>query len=590
MTNDFTITIHAGKHRSKNDKLQELVDEHLRRTFDSPGPPPLSASFECPTNPHPSTAALPTCPETCEICQEHYLPKPFLEKVYMRRVLKFHSDDEARSSAQSFVASTSLSLGLVRQKLDNYGDIVLKRWKRASIPRRAALVRKAIPEAYSQNFAGVRMMYDNQRRVSGLFPNSMSLKDFTPRVLQKLEQAQIGDRKAYLLPYLDVQTLSEDPMNLLAILHYRSHSTSADWALLDCEILRINWNFIQDHHVYNPHCVIMYGKHYGRLIPWNKDSAHKQNIIGYPRAAAILEAQSELATFLLNMISLILDTGVQDSSMGRVQWDLLADVDFQWQRSSGSLTRRLDTYRAAPVYDIRAIVRTLEGRAEAMADELHSLQSDPLYLRNRLRHFQNTVLHDTLTEEEQQSQAITITLGYVGWATLFRIATTYTAYTLSIQQRYEGQIQVGKPLPEEYAAALVLLRTHLTNMFQGQMLDLNILQAVSKTFQDQQSNYDADGNMVCEFAGEELFQKHPLLHNVIELQHSHPYSFGSTYNLAFIDYLINRESGKERVDDVFAAHISNMMVVDDVLTCDPIPQTSARYTTDQRGPSQTRCE
>ena len=50
----------------------------------------------------------------------------------------------------------------------------------------------------------------------------------------------------------------------------------------------------------------MYGPQYGQLSPWVADLAHRSDIIGFPRARLILEAQACLMQFLRRVVEQIL--------------------------------------------------------------------------------------------------------------------------------------------------------------------------------------------------------------------------------------------------------------------------------------------
>ncbi|KAK3632836.1 hypothetical protein LTR56_016159 [Elasticomyces elasticus] len=562
-----SIDSHGGKHNEKSRKMQELIEEKFKHLQSNQTA--VVIPFACPTYPHKSAAALPTCLETCAICTEQYFPHGLLEYKFARAMSDMHSDADARTLTQKYVTTTDKNLAAVNTRVQEYGDAIFKKWNRLGTQQRADLVRKAMPEAYPRNFAQVRMQYDNERRISGALPKgvaSMQLGDIARSQSTTLLKEHEALRKMHILPYLDVQTLSEDPMNLLSILHYRSSTKPADWVLFDSEKLRVNFNSVSSQHFYNPHCVVVYGKHYGKLIPWNKDSAHRQDIMGYPRAVVVLEAQNVLSNFLLAITDLILKT-VEDAPKGTQQWDLLVDSDFQWQRESGSLSRRLDAYRPMPVYDIKAIVLLLRGRADSMADELQVMQGDPLYFRARVQQIQNTAFLHNLPDERRRSEAITMTLGHIMWHVYFDVAADHARSVQLIQERYEGQIHIGRPMPEEYRVALLELQRHLAVLLAGQITDLNCIQAVSSMFQDC-ATFTGDGKARCSLTREEMYRKFPLMFHAVELQDHHAMSAGPAFHLQALDYLITRHvnTSKKPMDELLVTHLSSMTVVDDIMT------------------------
>ncbi|KAK5675137.1 hypothetical protein LTS10_012211 [Elasticomyces elasticus] len=498
-----------------------------------------------------------------------------------------HSDTQAQCLAQQYVTATMKDLDAVRATLEAHGDTLLKRWVRKSVEKRAALVRKAIPESYDRDFAHVRMDFDTRRVISGAMPmgsGSMTLQDtdkvrdaLKDKVRDALKDNEHPDqyRNVNIVPYLDVQTLSEDPSNLLSILHHRSGSTAANWAPFDFEHTCFAFNHIM---LYNPHCVIMYGKHYGKLIAWNKDSAHRHDICGYPRAILVLEAQSILASSLRSIVDLILATGIEDAAKGRMQWDLLANSDFQYRQASGTLSRRLSAYRSLPTYDMTAIVGVLTERLEAITDELTQFQIDPLLFRAHLSQIYGAAVFDTVSETTKARATIAATLSYVTWQWFFRTAISLAKCVRLEQKAHTTQIRVGRSSPVEYDSALVELRKFLTDFFEGQLIDLHALQALCNNFQQHQTF--VDGTTRVHMSDGDLYKDNLLLWNFEHIRDTCEMTISPSCHLDWINKLISGRAGADsvRVDDIVAMHVANMTAVDDVLSAlkyhRPQPETA----------------
>ncbi|KAK5680262.1 hypothetical protein LTS10_007189 [Elasticomyces elasticus] len=153
---------------------------------------------------------------------------------------------------------------------------------------------------------------------------------------------------------------------------------------------------------------------------------------------------------------------------------------------------------------------------------------------------------------------------YIWWADSLLVALAKARFVLGIQKQYEGQIQVGKTLPPQYACALVLLEKALTDLFEGQLLDLVQLRHISKTFE--KKSCGREGKHPSQ-AREEMFRTRPLLWNVIQLPLKRKTNPGSRWFLSFVDYLVAHDTDNDQapVDDLLALHFSNMMVADDIL-------------------------
>lgn len=188
--------------------------------------------------------------------------------------------------------------------------------------------------------------------------------------MQAMQIHNDSHRKQHLLPFIDIETLSQDSMCLLALLHYRSNSEIDDWVMHDFEQLNVGFNWTMGPPAFNPHCVVMYGEHLGRLIPWNQQSAHRHDIIGYPKAVLILEAQATLFTFLRKTIEILLEPGLQEATAGHEQWDSLVQSDFGQIDSTSLVHRRLQAFRSPPRLDMAAIVKSLTEQKDIMFDEL----------------------------------------------------------------------------------------------------------------------------------------------------------------------------------------------------------------------------
>ncbi|KAK3629155.1 hypothetical protein LTR56_017823 [Elasticomyces elasticus] len=522
------------------------------------------APFSCPTYPYTSKATPPTCPETCLTCLDHYLPESF-RLPNLRELMDMHSDEEAEITVRGYVERTRTNLELVRQHIESHGDAMLKRWRRRGVDKRAVMVRKVLPDAYPQTFAPARMHYELQRLIR---VGTSARKDAEHEA--KMAAYYQKSRTAYLLPWCDVQTLTEDPGSLLALLQSRTQYDPAEWVAFDHEQLKLSFARLLKVPCYNPHAVIMYGKHFGRLIPWNESSAHREDIIGYPKGVLILEAQHLLSQFLCKMVEMLLAEGIEGATKGALQWRLVAETDFQLQRTIGAVSRRSGAFQPPPRYDLEQILQLLKQRHEEMFEEVLFMQSDPLFLRLRLRQIQNSAYLDKLVEGRRQHCTLTLLMTHVMWALLFTTAIAQVEFVLRIQKRYKDDIRPGKSLPAEYACALVLLETHFKIMHTGQVQDLFALSRMTRTFQDQHT-YTSEGGVHLETTREELLRTQPLLWAIIELHmetkvDERGYTLGTTACLAFIDSLMAGHTGQSNVvmDDQLATHLSNMMVVNDI--------------------------
>lgn len=121
-------------------------------------------------------------------------------------------------------------------------------------------------------------------------------RDFTPG------QHMRKHRKTCLLPYLNVEALSQDPLRFLGLLYNRTKYSPEQWAPYDNSLLEKHWDMGSLALDYNAHSIILSGPEYGTITPWRKIEAHRWTSVGFPRAILILEAQAYLLSFLRSMV------------------------------------------------------------------------------------------------------------------------------------------------------------------------------------------------------------------------------------------------------------------------------------------------
>lgn len=336
-----------------------------------------------------SAAPLPNCPESCTTCASQYSPESWKTADWSKDHL-WDDDATAETTAQGFVHNAGTDAAFVREKIEQYGDAILNRWRRRDSKKRAKLLLDAYPEIYRHRWVSASYIYNDTKR----------------RIIRNDE----GAEDVLHLPYIDLPSLSESPMPLLSLMHHRVHGEPSDWVLFDSEQMDVAFDLGNTRN--NPHCVVMYGKYYGELIPWNVDSAHRCDIMGYPRARLILESQRLLFRFLKTMVELIMGHDVTHAVKGRSMWDAAASQGFQQStRIASDATCVPRAFPPSPVFDAAELLQVLDARRNCVQDELWLLQTDPAYFRRLLQQFTNSALVDSLSTEKVQLHLIHAILG-----------------------------------------------------------------------------------------------------------------------------------------------------------------------------------
>lgn len=175
------------------------------------------------------------------------------------------------------------------------GGVIFKRWKKKSSEKRKALLLEVDPDMYSHQWSDIRLRADfvpieNQMgigKAGGLFPDPDLTQGTTRRPF----------RKICLLPYMNLESLKDDPGRLLNILQNRVKYSPEQWAPYDNSLLDKQWRIGAFGTVYNKKCIIMEGPNYGKFAAWDKRAAHAWHIVGFPREFLSLKLKLDFLPF-----------------------------------------------------------------------------------------------------------------------------------------------------------------------------------------------------------------------------------------------------------------------------------------------------
>ncbi|KXT11712.1 hypothetical protein AC579_6986 [Pseudocercospora musae] len=179
---------------------------------------------------------------------------------------------------------------------------------------------------------------------------------------------------------------------------------------------------------YNPDCVVMYSSQYGQLVSWDKAGAHCLDIIGFPRAVLLFEAQHELSEFLRKMVDLIRSKSTTGPISGRLKLDALAHNGF-------------------------ALKDGWTTQLHAAQDELWLLQTDPAYLHQKLNMLDGSAYmkysNEARIQETRVELAMKALVRIEDWQWFFDEAEA----ALKEMRKSQDPVKPGKPLPHLYEIA-----------------------------------------------------------------------------------------------------------------------------------------
>lgn len=183
---------------------------------------------------------------------------------------------------------------------------MVSRWKKKSKAKRLAVLEE-VADLAPFRWAPVHFinMYKHQRVSTKGKMSARRLREYA-RWVQQHDSLIEAYQDTWLTPYLDQDTLSEEPLKLLSLLHIRSAFEPEDWVMFDKWHVTFAEHFSVLMPEYNGNCVVMFGCEYGKLVPWDEAKAHSWQIVGYCKARQILTAQKRIMQFLQKMVGALI--------------------------------------------------------------------------------------------------------------------------------------------------------------------------------------------------------------------------------------------------------------------------------------------
>jgi hypothetical protein len=268
-------------------------------------------------------------------------------------------------------------------------------------------------------------------------------------------------RTLALLPYMNLEVLTEDPARLLGLLYNRTRYSPEDWAPYDSSKLKPCWGTGAFGIVFNPNCVILHGAKYGELIPWDPKLAHVGEIVGYPRAQLILEAQDQLLRNLAGIVGHILKGNLTATGRNALPegWTRFSKLSFKQDHSCGFASSYINQpFSAPPLFDIKKLRSVAQIGTNAAEDHLWLLQTDSAYMRHFLK----------LSTTAQIAKFEDLPHNFIGLEMAHEAHAVWTwrwiaAEVENLERIYDPKrIKRGEPLPPDINHALGSLETLIT--------------------------------------------------------------------------------------------------------------------------------
>lgn len=265
----------------------------------------------------------------------------------------------------------------IQDAIEFSGNAMLRKWKKASQAERRRIIAVAWPRLTEHTYADEAT--PRVERISLIHPIPASRVPKVP-----------VDPELLLIPWLDPVALATDTDRLVALLHLRSAYDSQNWFAHDFAQLEHTWNNSGRGIFHDTECMVTIDTNtYGMLVPWDEATAHRLDIVGFPRAYQVLYAQQILLTGLAAIVAELVPDPPPDTPEARCEtWNRHLEKVL-W--ATGSTIQRnpaLDTSFAAPLAcedSLSSLIELAHTQMDESSAHLELLQCDPVYIRHHLK-------------------------------------------------------------------------------------------------------------------------------------------------------------------------------------------------------------
>ena len=339
----------------------------------------------------------------------------------------------ARTSLAKFVTQINIDKAYLAELCDKHGNTISSRWRKKSRVKREKLLLLADPTFEKEPWFRLRIEGEVD-------------------TWQKMRER----RRSSLLPYLSTAILRANPSVLLGLLHHRVFRSSEEWAPFDNQQLRQAWALgYFDLEYCGKYCVVMHGVNYGKLVPWSKEAAERLDIVGYPRALLVVEAQALMFSRLRAVIDLILE-GTDHSIAGASdKWQEMMRAGSKQPNSIELWSDYVNQpFSAPPKFDVDHYYSIAEARMQAAQDHLWLLQTDPRYFRRFIKVLAVGEVYRTAWRHLFIANDFRLAVeDYLIWRGLY----ADWSCVRDLHRRFQDSIYPGQPLPRRLESRLVIL-------------------------------------------------------------------------------------------------------------------------------------
>lgn len=213
------------------------------------------------------------CRDDCKICNRQYFP-----------TARSLGDEEAKRLVENLVREITQDRAALQQALSHYREGIAARWLKWSREKRRTLLRS------------VSSLHDEKYGIRKLIPSRADVE------AQRTQGTAAPYLDTWLAPWLDLETLAESPLPLLALLERRVSHHPSEWVMFDYQQHDLAHTYGVLGRYYNQHAITLTRDGFGRLVQWDKVRMHSHADFGFNAGLYILTTASRIFKILLGVI------------------------------------------------------------------------------------------------------------------------------------------------------------------------------------------------------------------------------------------------------------------------------------------------
>ncbi|EFZ01749.2 hypothetical protein X797_004359 [Metarhizium robertsii] len=319
----------------------------------------------------------PNCPcEDCQI-QFEYETQTLTPVSEFTRTL---NDDEVRSLLSGFINDAIIARASLKNTLENHGDTIISRWKKMSQVKRRAVLEQIQPPIANETAVDMQCLYNSSVTHLGNRDSVM--------------------RKQFLLPWLSINRLTSSVSALFALLHVRTEYHPHEWASFDTDQLSQPWKHEYLKLENSDKSISMEEACYGSIVQRDHDAVSR-NILDFPQASSVLEAQAHLMSLLCKIVGGILHGADTSIIHGCSRWNSQIASGCKHVGKVENWSTYINQPFSKPVGEgLDYIISLVRSRREEAEDHFYSLQTKPAYFRQHIKNTCNNMGSQTIADAE----------------------------------------------------------------------------------------------------------------------------------------------------------------------------------------------